>query len=552
MMEGFIEHYWPEVTEIPGERVREIRRGVSALLVEAGLDVDTSPGSVLGDLHVTPAAWDKAATEIAWSRFTSDLQPENTRKGTTYNCDFVRGYLESFGQDFSAPAAWAILRLTFVNNLPREIDRSTTFLIQNQEFRIRLPFAGPLYLDADPLPGQNHRNLTRLGNNRWAVDLLLQGPPTSDTVEGQTVQVDRTLAHLSSARLLGAVRGGTEPTSLQDMARRLRGINARQPSTRSGVTGMITTRFPEIESVSATLSGDIEQLRDTLNPMLMPGGKVDLHCRGGQSFEDQLFVTLPKVGSSTAYYAGIVSFPDVPVAVNRVLYNGQEVDWQLISIPPDGLPGLSGSFSEREQFFLRVEAAGIPGTLVEAVLTAEFEIQWEMDLALTAVQEWMKDEDNQAVGIDTLVRWFIPYHIKHLDVWYHRKSGVAFNREAARQELLEKFNLHHPGSPAGAHTVGDTMYWAGAHSVQRIELEAELRPSVCSHYLDIPFVMPASDGDWTTFSEALVEIPTRTVTDLINFSPEFLSLDDGVSVGPRNFSWKLPAQNLRLIERGSI
>lgn len=315
---------------------------------------------------------------------------------------------------------------------------------------------------------------------------------------------------------------------------------------------MVITRFPEIESVSAVLSGDVEQVRDSLNPMLMPGGKVDLHCRGDNSVEDMMTVSLPLSGTTTPYYAGIIKFPDIPVSISQVTYNRQIVAWQLVSVASTEYPGLSGSFSKHEEFFLRVDAEGIQGKIVGDTLMADFEITWTIDPSLTAVSEWIQAEENHVAGIDLLPRWFIPYHVNHLDVWYNRKSGVVFNRLQAREELLNRFNTHHPGSPAGSHTVGDTLYWAGAHSLHRIEFEAELRPSLATYWHPGDLVHPQSDADWEAFDLELTPVPTRTVTDLVNFTPDFIDLDSGVSVAGRNFSWRLPSANLRLIERESI
>jgi hypothetical protein len=553
-MNGFLAHYWPEASEIPAERVREIREGVVSLIETATPGIDTTPGGVLGDLHVTPASWEKAATEIAWSRFASDLQPANIRKGVVWNCDFVRGYLEAFGQDYSAPLAWSILRLTFLNDDEREIDQSTLFRIGTSDYQMRLPFEGPLYLNGTPEPGRNDRTLIRIGASRWVIDTLIQGPPSVASAEGQSAQTDRTIAGLTSANLMGPLRGGTEPTSLQEMARRLREVNNRQPSTRGGVTGMLRTRFPEIEAVSAVLSGDVEQARDSLNPILMPGGKIDVHCRGDTSVSDQLFVILPRVGGSTLRYAGFVEFPEIPLEITAVRFGGEPVSWTMVSIPTEEYPGVTASFSEKERLFLWIDGTGIPATSIEGVLSAEFEILWTLDPSLTAAVAWMKADENRVAGLDILTRGFIPYHINSLDVWYNRKAGVYFNREQARDEILRVFNLHYPGEPAGAHRIGDTMYWAGAHSVSRVVISATLRCSVATHmYPDAEdFVIPASDGDWAAFDADVLELPEVEVDDLVNFNPLFSDEDFLLSVGPRNYGWRLPGANLRLIERGVV
>lgn len=548
----FLTPYWPAIAEIDPARVKLIRDAQTLLLEAAAPEVDTSPGTTLGDLHVTPAAWDKAATEIAWARFAQDLDPENARQGTVWNCDFVRAYLGVYGQDTVVPAAWAMLRLVFTSDAAVTVDRSTLFQVNQREFRMWLPFDGPLYLNQAAVPGENHKASVRIGAARWAVDVLIQGPAGEEATDTSAL-IDRELEGLSELIILTRIHGGGAPTSLQEMARRLRSINnCRQPVTRSGVTGMIITRFPEITSVSGVLSGDLEQVRDNLNPLYLPGGKVDICVKSDTAVAETMTVRLTRSGATTPYYAGLLLLPSVPVALDSIKFNNTLVDWQLVQIPTDDLPGLTGAYTEHQQFYLRIAAEGIPSTLVEGALVADFTVGWRFDPALSAVIEWMKGAENRAVGIDLLPRWFTPYVITSLDVWYNRKAGTVFNREQARSELLQAFNLHCPDSPAGSHRIGDILFWAGAHSLHRITFSATLRPSLASHWYNGTFTAPTDDAGWTAFDAALEDVPTHSVTDLINFDPAFADIPALVSVSHRNFSWQLTGANLRLIERGSI
>jgi len=548
----FLTTYWPAVADIDPARVASIRAAQTLLVETAAPGIDTSPGTTLGDLHMTPAAWDKAATEVAWGRFASDLDPENVRKGTVFNCEFVRAYLSAFGQDPEAEGAWGLARLVFATNNPVTVDRSTVFLVARNEFQLGLPQAGPLYLNQTPQPGENHKTLVRIGADRWAVDVVLKGVTGSEG-DSTTIRLDRDIEGLVEVTLVSSMQPGAEPTSLQEMARRLRSLNnCRQPVTRGGATGMVTTRFPEITAVSAVLSGDPEQVRDDLNPMLLPGGKLDLCVKSNLIVQERMTVRLTRSGTATPYYSGLLKFPSPAISVDSVMFGTTVVAGELIHIPTTELPGLSAAYTEHQQLFLRVPAGTVPSTLVGDALVADFEVTWQLDAAQSVVTEWLKSDDNKAAGINILPRWFTPYVIDSLDVWYNRKGGVVFDREKAREELLQKFNLHHLDSPAGAHSIGDILYWAGAHSVHRIVMTAHLVASPAAKWLGVVFVQPTDDATWSAFDADLITRPVRTVTELIGFDPTFANAPAAVAVGARNFSWKLSGSNLRLIERATV
>ena len=95
-----ITDYMPAIEDLSVEDLTDVRDRLSTYLRshEAFADIDTRPNSVVGDLILSPLSHIMASMEIAMNRILSDIDLGNVSQGTIYNCDFVKQYLNNFGQ----------------------------------------------------------------------------------------------------------------------------------------------------------------------------------------------------------------------------------------------------------------------------------------------------------------------------------------------------------------------------------------------------------------------------------------------------------------------
>ena len=99
-MEIKITDYMPAINEISQDILKDIRDRLVAYLKTSPefSDIDIRPNSVVGDLIISPLAHIVASLEIGMNRVMSDIDLANVSQGTISNCDFVKQYLNNFGE----------------------------------------------------------------------------------------------------------------------------------------------------------------------------------------------------------------------------------------------------------------------------------------------------------------------------------------------------------------------------------------------------------------------------------------------------------------------
>lgn len=567
----FLDIYFPNPDELDRERVLEMRSAVSTLIRSVYPTVDTSPNSPFGDLFVSPSAPAMASAEIAVNRLLSDLDPEQVEKGIAYNCDFIRQFYLNLGiQDENSQRSYGILRLVFSTSDARELDRSTTFLVGDGTYRPFAPFGGPIELlppGSTGTAGTNYRNYSFLAENQWAVDILVMGNAGQLADAGTGVEVDRVISGLTAAVSLSDFRGGTTPPRLQELARRTRAnFYSRTPTTRGGATNLIHQQFPEITCTGCVVSGDFEMQRDVSNPGQVSAGYLDLLVRSEQLLEDVATVRLRQQTDENGdvVYSGMMNLPETPIYLKSVVNNGSVFDPEIFSISQNpSTPGLTAAYGTNEQLLMRIpyteDSNGDPllrplvdeqGTYVDAVVTYLF------DPNLKICQEFMSSDENVPAGLDVYVRWFTPIDIQVMEVDFNRKSGTTLNLEDARANILSAFNGHRYETPAGAAVIDAAFYYAGAHSVNSVDVVGVVRYSIADKvWLGSSFTEPTDTSSWTTFLAECETVPALSVSSVYN--PQFTYVDTeepltGAVSGERNVSYLLFTENLKLVERRSV
>lgn len=573
-MYDFQEIYYPKEGELDLERVRETR-SIQSLRVRASYPTaDTAPNSPFGDTHISPAAFQAAGMEEAVNRILSDLDPENIAKGVAYNCDFVRAFLKNFGiYDESSQASYGILRMIFTDRSAREIDRSIQYRIGDGIYRAYLPFPGPLNLLAPGETGSagvNSRNYSPYSTDGWAVDLLIMGEAGNLAPAGTQAEIDTLIPGLVAASALSNFRGGTSPGQLQELARQVRSnFYPRTPVSRGGAMNMVRQRFPEITSVASVVSGDVEMVRDAVNPGQVAAGRIDLLVRSADLIEDAVELRLNRgltEDGATYAYSGWLELPETPIRIVAVAFQGIPLAHEIYSVTGDAKkPGLSAAYGTAERLFIRVPEAYVSSTPVinpsidpddSSLQFARFTIQYEFDPDLKTVQEFIAGDENTPAGVDLYVRWFVPMEISDLRVEFNRSSGVSLNLTSARADILAAYNSHTIDNPATPAVIADAMLYAGAHSVSKVTMTGEIRFSVAGKvYLGALLeTLPSSPSTWQAFVDDCEDVPEPAVTSAYEPQTSFIDTDDGTfaASGNRNVSWLLDSSNLELVEVKSV
>lgn len=573
---NFLEFYYPTAAELEAGRSLEMRTAVATLIRSVYPTVDTSPNTPFGDLFVSPAGPAMNAQEVATNRLLSDLDPENVESGTVFNCGFERQFLLNFGiQDESTQRSYGLIRLVFSDALARELDRSTTFQVGDGLYRPFAPQAGAIYLlppGEQGTAGTNFRNYAFYSADGWVIDLLVMGVAGQLASAGATLSLDRTITGLTSAVALSDFMGGTTPTQLQELARRVRSnFYSRTPTTRGGATNMVHQQFPEITLTGATVSGDFEMLRDANNPLQVAAGRLDLMVRSVDLIEDQVTVRLRQMRNADGdlVYAGWMDLPETPIRILSIKSSETLVSADIYSTTVDpATPGLTAAYGQSERLFASVIYAEDEGgqPIVRTELDADgvyadFLVTYNFDPALKICQEFLLSDENVPAGLDLYVRWFVPVEITAMDVDFNRRAGTTLNLEAARSDILLAYNSSRFEQPAGAAAIDSAFYYAGAHSVNSVDVIGYVRYSVAGYVwlgdLDT-LVEPTDSASWTTFLNNVSPVPSIAVTSV--YMPQYTYVDTGDSVSPstfavsgdRNVSYLLTTSALKLTERRSV
>lgn len=566
----FLGIYFPAASELSDVRMRQMRSAVGTLVRSVYPDVDTSPNSPFGDLFVSPAAPALASDEVAVNRLFSDLDPENVANGVAYNCDFIRDFYLNFGiQDESTQRSYGVLRLIFSSSEEREIDRSTTFqLSAGSIYRPFVPQAGPLFLlppGQSGLSGTNFRNYTFYSEGSWVVDILVMGNAGQLGEAGGSVSVDRVIDGLTSAVALSDFKGGTTPPRLQDLARRVRyNFYSRTPTTRGGATNLIHQQFPEINITGCTVSGDAEMMRDVTNPGQVAAGNLDLMARSVELLEDTVVVRLRQTTGpgGDIIYGGKLLLPETPIMLLSVKNDVLEVSPDIYSVSRDSkAPALTAAYGTSEELYVKInygeDSLGNPAIraeIDEEGIYADFAVTYLFDPALKICQEFMLSDSNVPAGLDIYVRWFMPVIVDSMVVDFNRKAGTTLNLEDARENILTSFNSHRFEEPAGAALVDSAFYYAGAHSVNNVDIIANIRYSIASQvFTGMTFVEPVDQASWEAFILECEDVPVIPVNTVYNPAFDYTDYSGTLaSSGPRNVSYLLSSTNLKLVERRSV
>jgi len=290
-MEIKITDYLPKISEVPTELVSDVRSRLTAYLKtkEEFKDIDCRPNSVVGDLIISPLAHLVASLELGMNRITSDIDLANVAEGTIYNCDFVKQYLNNFGQGqvYEYPST-GIVQLTYSDPTSKILDYGTKFMFgadggDNYIYELvgvtnNLKIKSP-YEQID-LNNPDEKQLVKVSENKYVINLAVKGPAGVGVNANTDAATDVPHSSLISAKALGDFDRGTLPENIMELANNVqKTYYSSSLNNRSGAVSFVMQTFPEARGVSPVINGDVEMTRDKTNILGVKTGAMDIYIK---------------------------------------------------------------------------------------------------------------------------------------------------------------------------------------------------------------------------------------------------------------------------------
>lgn len=500
----FISTYMPTYAELSAETIKDTRSRLESFIRMTFPEQDMQPGTVLGDLILTPQAFTLSAVETGMDRFMSDLDLGNVANGIIYNCDFVERYLNNFAASTDAALQGSgTLRLVFSDNKTYVLDRSTRFKMGEDTYGMYMPHEGPVTVYPVGSQMNSEENCVRLhdtGSGTFFADLpvvCLVSTRRSAVEAGATAMINKVIPELGAITAIGRFTSGEVSFTLPELAKRTRNtIYAASLNSRNGAIRYAWACCPFVDGAYAVKSGDREMLRE-FRCDNTPMACLDMFVRSaGYEFTEQQTVTLKRVeGVGGGYYwVGEWDYTGQPYHFESITNTGtpQVADLPHVVVSTTDTaqegssdPSLGGlsTYSRHERLFLIVEdspdfdysVAMVDGKVTR---TANFTVTYQTDPMHRAIAETIETTDNRPVNVSTLTRGFIPVIIDKFEVEYVKKQGVLpLLSEAEDNIKIYLGNLAYPDVFSDA-CIADIMYAAGAKYMKQINVKARVQWSV--------------------------------------------------------------------------
>lgn len=556
--------YLPAIADIPADRVLAARAALANYIAAQWPDLDTRPGSVDGDLRLTPFAYLMAACEIGSERVISDLDLEQIANGVIYSCPVAQAFVNNFyPASSSAGMAAGVVRFTFSKNLAVSMDQKVMILFGTASvFAMMLAAYGSLEI----LPvgsvrrSPNQAVLVATGSS-YFVDIPVVGVMPSPVVAGDTASIDKLPANLTSITATSDFFSDTGSVSLSKQAAMAKNqMYSASLTSRGGAVSLVRSKFPDVAGVSAVVSGDVEMLRDTINPLGFRDGRLDVMAKTGKAYASSTLLVWLPYNEANEKFVGRIGFPDVPIFIDSITSQsspGVVLSKKLYSrsLDPARAPLATCAYSTLEDIWAAIDMPRgsdtlplIQKELVDSTFGAWFVVSYRSDPAVKKVEAALGTQDAKPIGVDVLVKRFVPVVISSLVVDYAKASGKQVNITQAKNEILAMFaSLYFPDVYMDSY-IGDSMLYAGALGVKRLSCVADVKWSVADVFL--PASAPALDVNFDAADAAALAPPTVSFTTPSALVPDFIDPQLGtanatlVALGSRNVGYILDTDNI--------
>ena len=557
---NFITTYMPSILELTQEEVLDTRQRLEIYSKESFPDIETEPNSVLGDLLLTPQAYQIAAIEKGLDRFMSDLDLGNVADNIVYNCDFVEQYIKNFavGSIEDTIKVSGVVRLVFNTNKQYTLDRGTLFKLNNTLLHIYLPSNGPFVINKvgeSTISGTNGTTLIDSGSvESYFADVPVVSSIVSDSpiAAGTRGSISVIIPELGSIAALHDFTQQEESVSTATLAKRAREtMYSASLNTRMGAIRFVKTMCPFVESVFAIKNGDREMLRDYKgNAQSAASGCMDLYVRSKPfSFTEKQTVKL-YLSEDTEYFEGEWNYVGQPYYIESITnqdIDSDNIDAEILSYNNKGLGALA-AYTEYEKFKIKIknrfrDEAHTSSYYVYNVddvgrRYANFVITYRTDPMFRPIAATVNNEDYTPINSSVIPRGFIPIIIRKFNVIYVKKDGVTPDLETAKSDI--KSYLDYLGAPDAYSDaeIAKIMDEAGVKYVSKIDVNAYVQWSIGdkTYDYDSNIVDVRNDTNITSSSALRIKYPAdstaATYKDMYACSirtVRYYCLDDAIS-----------------------
>lgn len=543
----FVETYMPSTLELNIQDVQTTRQQLSNYMEVSFPDIAHNPGTVLGDLIVTPQSYVVTALQQGIENLVSDITLSNVAQGTIFNCDFVQDYIKNYGVDTSLyyPSS-GVLRLVFSEDKTYELDRSTQFRLGADIYSIYLPNNGNFFcLSSTEVhkDGVNACTLKDTGSGMWFCDVPVVGKVGEVTITaGTSGEVSELIPELYSIQALDDFSSGVISDSLPNLAKKTQTTSfSASLNTRYGAIQYINATCPFAESIYALRDGDKDLLRTYQNQYGIASGCLDVFART-QSYEfterQQVKLTLSDDGQ---WLEGDWIYTGQPYHLESITHPSIDAkdleDREIISTSdPDLHLGAIAAYTKHEKLHIRLR------NLFDASNNSLFTFQLDPDTAkqytyvtvtyqtdplFPALAATTENEDYSPINANVLVRGFIPIIISQFDIIYTKLPGVIPNLEEAKDKI--KIYLGKVGAPNqfSIAEIAKIMQEAGVNYLKDIDVTAKVQWTVGTHVQNMQGeIEPVLQTEIKSADDLRVYYPnndeTLVSTDMYACSPKII------------------------------
>lgn len=526
----YISTYFPDVAEIDAATLQSARDRLDIFLKQKYPDLDTRPTSVFGDLGLSPFAYLIASFEIANSRFMSDLDLEQVANGVIYNCDFVRAYLKNFASvDQATLQSSGVIRLVFCADSTYTVDRRARYLFgTGNEFTLRLPHSGYLTIlpvGSIPSPYTNEYPLKQISDTEYAIDIGVIGSMVTQVTAGTVGSTDYTegLTDLTSIIAVTNFDFGLPSESLATLAAKTREtFYTATMTSRSGAQNYLYREFPDLSAISPIVPGDTAAIRASVNPLGIANSKLDV-CLQSKNLGTDVSQTIRLVYSPTgdAFY-GNLDLIEIPQTISSITYAGDATIDLGVQGPTGDIvilaqtsefakaPLLTSAYSKYEKYWIKIAMPSLTGgvdLITPDIANNEqysyFTVVYKSDPMVKVVSDVLDSTDLIPIGVDVLVKGFVPIVINSLLITYTKKPGITLALDTARTEIFNYFQQLGYSKVYSSSKIYDAMFYAGADDVVSITVNSNVQWSIGSKF--IPSSVTVGPGSTATVSYATFE-----------------------------------------------
>jgi hypothetical protein len=558
---NFFLNYLPDKSEVNLDLAKSRRLAAATWLSAAFPTTSTSPGTVFGDMYVTPRAFDQAAFETAFTRLLGDVDLSNIASGGAFNCDLASAFVGNFETEatYVRPSR-GLLRLVFDTDATVVLPGDIQFQINGGLFTPDVSFTGSvsiLRVGTPTPPYQNAFPLRQLSPTRFVAIIPVTGSPEAVVTQDTSAVVVRyTIDGLVSAVVDRSFISGVTARSLSQRAKSAQSTYATSNgTTRAGMTAMVSRLFPEVSHVNIVMPWDKDSMR---NGDVILGGQtgIDVFVRSPYYDTDESQAVVFVKGIGDFLVAEVISKHPILRIKNIVALDGTfwEPDTPACSVYIQSTSNLAPlgtcAGTEFQRVFVVVSTAGLSDLQSDTSLSETpgytLTVNYTTDPMIRYVSDTMHAEGNRTPGVDVVVRPFIPIVVSSMTVDYRARSGIRVNAEQATREIHTFVTTCGGDDHMSFARVCEIMTYARAQDVADVSVYARAVFSCATYILPPGNVNPVSD--YTAAVGARLQVPGWIATKVTDLSPTnpFTDTTTKVAVNRGNMSFILSSDGIQL------